>query len=393
MSAELKEKTDTVSALRKDKINKDSSNIISLETKKRILSFILIFSSLLLLIAGTRKFLLPILTEFNRMEQLTAQTKSAALVTDSKGQVKIINKEAEKLLGISAAGIKGRTLNEIATLFPYTQNIIQPLFNVILDKKEINDHQTFYDRTGHKTLLTIDYIPFFMNNSLTGAAIIARPVEIHRDKGLLFEAIEAERKKISIEIHDWIGRNMSPIIHSLDYTLNTGADKILQDTHNQLIQLRKHCQNAVNDMRSIMNDIHPYLIDKVGLMPALESYTRNFEQTQGIKIYLFYEDRPLDLTKTTQIVIYRIIQEALSNVTKHSNTGEVDIFFAQEDETLKIEIIDNGDTSQEEGDGKGLWGMKERAHLIGGDLVYGFTEGGFAVTLTVPLLREEQAGG
>ncbi len=393
LSSELKEKISSVRQLRQEELDKDLSTIISLQATKRTLSIITIFTSLLLLLIGTRKFLWPLLTEFSRMDQLTTQLKNPVVITTSKGYVTKINKAAQDLLSTPAEEVEGKTLNEAVSNFPYTQSIIQPLFNVILDGEDINAYQTFYSRSGHKTLLTVDYIPFSLYNRPAGAAMIAQPSEIRRDKSFLFEAIESERKKISIEIHDWIGRNMSPIIHSLDYILNVGAESIPPHTNDQLVQLRKHCQNAANDMRSIMNDIHPYLIDKVGLLSALESYARNFEQTHGVKIYLFYQDRPLDLSKTAQIVIYRIAQESLTNVTKHSNANEVDIFFTQEDHLLKIEIVDNGDIPHSEGGGKGLWGMKERANLIGGDLVYGFTESGFAVTLTIPLLKEGQTGG
>lgn len=393
LSAELQDKAISVKALRKEKISEDSNTIISLEKEKRTFSFMLILFSLVLLIVGTRKFLLPLLAQFSRLEQLIARIKSATIITDHKGYIKNANKAAEKLFDISVDAIKEKTLNEMVNLFPYTQNITQPLFNVILEKKEIPDYQTLYTRSGQKVFLTIDYYPLFLYKKIAGSALIARPVEIHRDKRYLFEAIEAERKKISIEIHDWIGRNMSPIIHSLDYILNLGTKKLPPDINAQLVKLRKHCQNAANDMRSIMNDIHPYLIDKVGLIPALESYVRHFEQTHDIKVYLFYQNRPLELKKTAEIVIYRIIQEALTNVAKHSSADEVDIYFTLENDALKIEIVDNGETPQEMGDGKGLWGMKERANLIGGDLVYSFTENGFAVTLTVPVTTEGQTSG
>jgi len=393
LSNELLKQANSAKALRKNKIEEDSSALVALEREKRTFSFILIVSSLILLITGTRKFLLPVLAQYSRLEELAARIRSAVIITNHKGYIKNVNKAAENLFKISPGRLKNKSLNEAVSLFPYIQNIVQPLFSVILDEKEIPGYQAFYARAGRKELLTIDYYPLFMDGKMTGAALIARPAEIHRDKRYLFEAIEAERKKISIEIHDWIGRNMSPIIHSLDYILNLGSKKLPEDIHSQLVQLRKHCQNAAADMRSIMNDIHPYLIDKVGLVSALESYIRHFEQTHGIKVYLFYQNRSLELIKTVEIVIYRIVQEALTNVVKHSNAGEVDIYFTLEDDTLKIEIVDNGDTPRETRPGKGLWGMKERANLVGGDLVYGFTDGGFAVTLTVPVTEEGKRNG
>ena len=79
-----------------------------------------------------------------------------------------------------------------------------------------------------------------------------------------------------------------------------------------------------------------------------------------------------------------IIQEALIKVAKHSNASEVDIHFTETDGTLRIEILDNGDIKETAlQPGKGLWGMKERARLIGGELAYGFKNGGFYINLTL----------
>jgi signal transduction histidine kinase len=137
-----------------------------------------------------------------------------------------------------------------------------------------------------------------------------------------------------------------------------------------------------------MNDIHPYLIERVGLISALESYVANFEQMHNIRVYLYYQNKKLHLKKEAEIIIYRIVQEALSNVIKHSNATEVDIYFKEENNTLKVEIMDNGQVPEDYAAGKGLWGMKERANLIGGDLVFGGDESGFSVILTVPASTE-----
>jgi signal transduction histidine kinase len=75
-------------------------------------------------------------------------------------------------------------------------------------------------------------------------------------------------------------------------------------------------------------------------------------------------------------------------VIKHSNATEVDIYFKEENNTLKVEIMDNGQVPEDYAAGKGLWGMKERANLIGGDLVFGGDESGFSVILTVPASTE-----
>jgi signal transduction histidine kinase len=173
----------------------------------------------------------------------------------------------------------------------------------------------------------------------------------------------------------------------LDYILRAN-DQLQESVYTDLSRLRTHCQTAAMDMRSIMNDIHPYLIDRVGLISALESYVNNLEQMHGINVYMFYQNRILKTDRASEIMIYRIIQEALINVVKHSRASEVDIYFKEERETLKIEVLDNGSPPGDIVAGKGLWGMKERANLIGGDIVYSGGEAGFSLVLTVPIRME-----
>ncbi|WP_238473411.1 sensor histidine kinase [Desulforamulus profundi] len=275
------------------------------------------------------------------------------------------------------------------------QNITQPLLHSLLNQRELLRHKAVFHNDGRPIHLTVDYIPIFLFNKLIGVMMIARMANEQKDKPLLLDTLEKERKRISIEIHDWIARYMSTIIHSLDYNLRLHKDGDLkgEDLLQGLIDLRNHCQNAAIEMRGIMNDIHPYLIDKVGLISALESYIHTFEKLNKIKVYIFYQDRALRVKKKDEIIIYRIIQEALSNIVKHAKATEVDINFTKQQDTLKIEIMDNGGTEGDFVAGKGLWGMKERAGLIGGDIVFGYCETGFCVTLTVPILPGGQKNG
>ncbi|WP_347490044.1 histidine kinase [Desulfoscipio sp. XC116] len=351
--------------------------------KTGFLASVLVLLALGVTALGARHLLYPLSINYSHAQKLLDHTRDAALVIDPRGNITRVNPAWAELMHIPVSAIEAESLNGLHVKYPKTQGLTQPLFNVLLDHKKILNNQVILNEAEEKTFINIDYYPLLDFNKLTGAAMLAHPVEMHKNKQYLFDTIEAERKKISIEIHDWIGRGMSPIIHSLDYILRAHR-QIPEEVYADLAKLREHCQNAAMDMRSIMNDIHPYLIDKVGLIQALESYVSNFEQMQGVRVYMFYKERTFNVRKTAEIVIYRIIQEALSNVVKHSSATEVDIYFKVENDILKIEIMDNGRPPENLTAGKGMWGMKERANLIGGDMVYAGDESGFALTLTIP---------
>ncbi|HBX23282.1 MAG TPA: hypothetical protein DEF34_06610 [Desulfotomaculum sp.] len=365
----------------------------AMESSLWVFSAFLMVAALVLLVYGWMQIVSPMLFRHHHLVNLAELTGDALVVIDKRGQVSAVNRAGEKLLHVRAKDIEGEPLNEVMVRYPLLQGLFQPLLDLASKDAEAVNNQVIFELGGQRMLLSADYHPLYFAGQLSGAMLVTRPVEIHKDKRFLFDAIEAERKKISIEIHDWVGRNMSTIIHSLDYTLKTGAGRVPVDLNEDLVKLRFQCQSAAMDMRGIMNDIHPYLIDKVGLLSALESYVTRFEQIHGRKVYIFYRDRVLNLGKAEEIIVYRIIQEALTNVVKHSNANEVDIYFKETDGSLQVEVMDNGESQGQLAAGNGLWGMKERANLIGGDLVCNGGETGFAVTLTVPVTAEGKTNG
>jgi len=376
----------------RDEVDRVAALVMAGDNRKKLLLFLLSFLPGTLLVIGSCSTLIPMFIQNAHLGYLAANLRNAVILTDQRGVVKKINAAAERLLEVGADTVLNRSLSEILGQFPSLQNILEPFFEVILQKKQLTNYQTVCTCAGRKVFLTIDYYPLFILDKVTGAVMVALPEEGQKDKALLFDSIEAERKKLSIEIHDWIGRYMSTMIHSLDYVLRQHREELPASVREGVARLRDQCQSAAMDMRSIMNEIHPYLLDRVGLIPAVESYVSHFEKTHGVKVFLYYSDRTLRPGRREAIVIYRIIQEALTNVAKHSPATEVDVYFMVQDGVLKIEVSDNGGERAEIAEGTGLWGMKERANLLGGDLVYGYTDTGFAVTLTVPLPREEVSG-
>ncbi|MQL51493.1 PAS domain-containing protein [Desulfofundulus thermobenzoicus] len=320
------------------------------------------------------------------LQELIGDSEEAVVFVDRRERVRFLNRAAEELFHLPRETVAGKSLQDILTVYPHCQGVVQPLYQALVKGEKTVDCRLSYNRRGSQVLLTVNCAPAYFFHWLSGAVLTARRLPGPRDGGILLETIERERKHLSIEIHDWIGRYLSSIIHGLDYALRVNGKQLPEELQKNLCLLRTQCQNAAIDMRSIMNDLHPYLIEKVGLIPALESYSANFERIHGRKVYIFYRRRSLPLDREKELFIYRIVQEALTNVARHSPATEVDIHFHEREDTLQIEIMDNGGMQEKAPTpGKGLWGMKERARFMGGDLFYGFMEGGFCVTLTVPL--------
>ncbi|MGB9826486.1 MAG: PAS domain S-box protein, partial [Desulfofundulus sp.] len=328
----------------------------------------------------------PLAVWHSCLQDLVKDYARAVVFVDRKERLQYLNPAAEKLFNLTREAVAGKNLGDILMLYPHWQKVVQLIYQALFQEGKTADCTLSYNREGNRMLLTVDCRPVRLFGRTAGAVLTARRAPEPKDGTILLDTIERERKHLSIEIHDWIGRYLSSIIHGLDYVLSVHGGKLPEEVQKNLCLLRTQCQNAAIDMRSIMNDIHPYLIEKVGLIPALESYSANFERLHNRKVYIFYHQRSLKLGRDREIFIYRIIQEALTNVARHSEATEVDIHFNETGDTLQVEILDNGGIQEEKPvPGKGLWGMKERARFIGGNLAYGFKDGGFCVSLTVPL--------
>lgn len=324
------------------------------------------------------------LNEPSVLHHLVDYCFNAVMVIDRQERLKYINQAALRLFQLQRDMVAGKTIEEILRLFPHLQTVMEPVYQVLYQKEQITGYRVNYFGEKAKLSLAIDYIPVFIRRRPVSVALMVRDAS-ERNEHALLEIMEAERKRISTEIHDWIGRYMSTIIHGLDFILRTKQGQLSPAEEENILMLRTHCQKAAIDMRNIMNDIHPYLIEKVGFIQALESYIANFERIHNRKVYLYYQKQSLPLNIAAQINVYRIIQEALTNVAKHSAATEIDIYFSDNHENITIEIIDNGGIKETPPiPGKGLWGMTERARLIGGQLSYGYKDGGFCITLTLP---------
>ena len=183
----------------------------------------------------------------------------------------------------------------------------------------------------------------------------------------LNNALEEERSRIAREIHDEFGQQLSGLKMSL-YALKkfNGTDNDLGTLINVLVA---DVNTSITSVRQIANELRPVLIDKFGLLAAIEWLTCEFEKKTGV-ICKFYGDIDLsDLDKMIEINIFRICQEALTNITKHAEATLVKIEITKKERLLGVKIIDNGVgikmNTLHNPLSMGLLNMKERANLIG----------------------------
>ncbi|MBI2882440.1 MAG: PAS domain S-box protein [Candidatus Methylomirabilis oxyfera] len=202
---------------------------------------------------------------------------------------------------------------------------------------------------------------------------------------------EDERTQISREIHDELGQLLTGLKIDLSWVArqlpgDKGALQAKVRTMGALID------TTIQSVRRIAGELRPGLLDDLGLMAAVEWQAQEFQSRTGIRVHLTAAPSELDLDREYSTALFRIMQEALTNVARHAQATVVYIALKADAERLLLEVIDNGTgiTPDALADRRafGLLGMRERALLLGGQVVISGRPGqGTTVTLVVPLKR------
>jgi signal transduction histidine kinase len=187
----------------------------------------------------------------------------------------------------------------------------------------------------------------------------------------ILEAQEQERKKIARELHDSIGASLTAIKYILESQLYSGR----QDNLEKLTKITDMVRKILDETQRISSNLRPSVLDDLGLVPAVRALCREFNEVYpDIKIETHLETGHDDLPDTLSTTIYRITQEALNNVSKHSRANQVHVALGRTQNGLELCVEDNGcgfdmddALSHENGmSGMGLEGMRERVELSNG---------------------------
>jgi signal transduction histidine kinase len=198
-------------------------------------------------------------------------------------------------------------------------------------------------------------------------------------------AQEAERKRLALELHDETGQALTSILLGLKAI---GGAKTKEEAQQAEADVRTLVVQALQDVRALAVELRPSALDDFGLGPALDRLAHTFSERSGIETTT---ETTLDgrLPPEVETVLYRVVQEALSNVVKHAGAEHVSIVLAQRDAWVAATIDDDGrgfDQAVVREDALGLVGMRERLGLVGGTLEIESSPGsGTTVAAQVPL--------
>jgi signal transduction histidine kinase len=206
-------------------------------------------------------------------------------------------------------------------------------------------------------------------------------------------AQEEERKKISRELHDVIAQTLTSINVRLaklrkEATLNTSGLERSIDLTQQLVQ------RSVNIVHRFARELRPTVLDDLGLIPALKTFMKHFQTETGIRVSLSAFANVERVKGNKRTVLYRVAQEALTNVARHAQASHAAVSIQQMGGAICMKIIDNGKGFQQEplsharkGKRLGFLGMRERLEMVGGNFSVTSVPGkGTTVFAQIPLM-------
>lgn len=342
------------------------------------------------------------------LDELFEQAPQAVVLMNVNHEVVRVNREFTRVFGYSQQEAHGRRLSEM--IVPdESLDEVQRYADMLARGQRVDAEGERRRKDGSRLYVSIVHVPVSLPGGEIAAYAIYRDItkrkqaeerlratseQLRALSARLQSAREEEGTRIARELHDELGSALSSLrwdLEEIDEVLTESTDlSHLAALRKKIEALISLTDTTLNTVRRISSELRPIALDELGLMEAIEWQAQQFQARTGIVVNC---DCPLesdDLPQEQAAAIFRIFQEALTNVLRHAQATRVDVIAKKEAGEFVLTISDNGrGITEDEQSGSpslGLLGMRERANLIGGKIQITGVEGkGTVVTLRVPI--------
>lgn len=212
-------------------------------------------------------------------------------------------------------------------------------------------------------------------------------------------AQEEERKRIAREIHDGPAQSLANIVLRTEIAERMLIKQQFELVQDELVDLKSQVRSGLEEIRKIIFNLRPMALDDLGLVPTLRKFTQDFEEKSRVHTVFELTGKEIRLPSAMEAAIYRMVQEAFSNVLKHANASHVSLEIHYSQQLITLTILDNGngflvgsvDQPTSRNSHFGLIGMRERVELIEGRMVIDSKPGqGTKIVIDIPTTSEQR---
>jgi PAS domain S-box-containing protein len=331
----------------------------------------------------------------------------AVIATDAEGRVTFLNPAAQSLTGWQREEAVGRPLREVFKIVSEQtgKRVEDPVTKVTREGvvAGLANHTVLIARDGTRRPIDDSGAPIRdSHGKIIGVVLVFHDIseqkqasdELRRLTARLLEVQEEDRRQVAYDIHDGLGQLMTAASMHLESFSRYRGEAQSAAGEKEFAKARSCLQDAVVEMRRLVSELGPLLLEDVGLMEASRRLLSDMAERANWEIEFEGGANDDRLDPMAETALFRIVQEALANVAKHAHAGRVRISFTRQRDTLKLEVRDWGRGFEpnrmldkpERGRHVGLLGMRERAVLIGGEFSIESSPGkGTCVVVTVPV--------
>jgi PAS domain S-box-containing protein len=335
-----------------------------------------------------------------RYRGLFENASEAIIICSTSGRIISVNRACEQLTGYTQRELTSTTIYELFS--GVNQEKVRQLFSEKLGRMTVGETEGGHltRKNGTEAFIELRISPLLRSNEVIGLQVIVRDVTEEKQLRQNMEyyikqvtrAQEDERLRISRELHDDTAQVLAGLSRDLDSLISTKM-KLPKPVIKELGKLHDMAASALEGVRRYSQALRPSILDDLGLVPALEWLITDLERGYGMAAKVSITGDQRRLAPEKELTVFRIAQEILSNVGRHSQASAVEMTMDFGADALTLIVSDNGQgfnipqrTSDLALSGKlGIIGMRERARLIGGTLVLQSEPGvGMTVTLRIP---------
>ncbi len=333
-------------------------------------------------------------------------------ILDDAGRFTFANKRAEEVFGYQISELMGKEI----TPFIHTEDLenLGPVFFKGSEHRPDHSEYRFLGKNGRVLTLSVNTAFLHDGNAMKGTVSFCRDITEEKQAELalkesekqlrylssqLLTANETERRRISKELHDELGGGLSVLklqLGHLSRGLHSDQTGLRAECHNTL----SYIDQIIENVRRLIKDLSPPVVEDLGLTAGLHSLIDNFAKNYEIKVTSNFDGIDHLFSEKARIIVYRMIQEALNNIGKHSEAKNVTFAIEKDNGRVSFLVEDDGKgfdvgkvlSKNPSKKGLGLATMNERARMLGGSVhLWSEVGKGTRIRFSIPSTKEESS--